>query len=1065
MRIKAFLLIQYGNLSLTNITKFYKRCRSCNFNNSGTVDILTGKFESNKATAEHGGVIYNFSGRVNNINAVFSHNVANTDGGAIYNYANGGSSIIGNIEGTFEYNKAGDSGDPGYGNGGAIANYNDGETAQINRINATFNNNEAYNKGGAIYNDAEATISSIEQSVFKSNKAEHGGAIYNEGTISNIVGDFILNTATTNGGAINNNGSSSKITNITGNFSHNSANGAGGAIYNLSSGEISNIAGDFESNSATTGGAICNFNGSAKIGNIAGNFKGNHADGSSNSNGGAIYNSGIIENIIGDFENNSATKWGGAIVNGKTINKVTGNFTNNSAKSGGVVYNAGTINFVAENGKNITFSGNYVTDESGNGGAIFNATSGTVGLYASADHSITFTGDTTGLPNTANNVDSIHNLKILNINGDDENDTTYTGTVNLNTVSDADTARGTTNIYGGTVSVAKDLTQKAVTVASGATLTTNGNVTTTNGVTNAGTLNLLNGTSETSATIDSAISGAGTTNINGGVVNITKDITQNAINVKSGAELNSTGNIKVTETLTNNGNVSIYGITGEIQNNAGGSLTFNDTTEIVDINLTNSGTVNFNGPLNVPDFGFILTQNAGTMNFSTTAIETTAEYGKINTFTMNGGLVNIADGNVNTLHINQLNLAGNTNFAMDADLTGEEMDKIQIHDTDNSEITVGKVININKINLLSDATQEKISLSIFADEDTKNALINNVHANINGLQYSPTYTYDANYNQTEGEITFTRHNSGGSDDYNPYLYAPSSIAQTIASITGQIAGLAMDKLDAAVTNSEKGLAAGDMPKASNAWVKVMGFDDDVDFKHFNSIDSKAYTLAAGFNTDKVKFDNFDAAFGLYGGYIGGRQKYTGNKIEQEGGYVGLSSELKKGNAFLLSTVNSGFINNEAENMYGTDKFDTRWLGVGLKGGYNYALTDTWTLQPNVYAGYTFANTEDYTSKSGVKVKTDNLHFFEIDPGFKLSKQIDKGGIGYIQGKYAIVMDNGGDTKATDIALPDISHKNYFEYGFGMNKSLTDAWSLNGEINRRDGGRSGWNGSVEFKYNF
>lgn len=309
---KGFSVNTNGNLSLTNITmKNFVRGAGTVIDNSGTVDILTGKFEYNEATADNGGVIYNNSGTVNNINAVFSHNVANTDGGAIYNYANGGSSIIGNIEGTFEYNKAGDSGDPEYGNGGAIANYTDGETAQINRINATFNNNEAYNKGGAIYNDAEATISSIEQSVFTSNTAEHGGAIYNEGTISNIVGDFILNTATGNGGAINNNNAAAKITNIIGNFSHNSANGAGGAIYNLSSGEISNIAGDFESNSATTGGAICNYNGSAKIGNIAGNFKGNHADGSSNSNGGAIYNSGIIENIIGDFENNSATKWGG----------------------------------------------------------------------------------------------------------------------------------------------------------------------------------------------------------------------------------------------------------------------------------------------------------------------------------------------------------------------------------------------------------------------------------------------------------------------------------------------------------------------------------------------------------------------------------------------------------------------------------------------------------------------------------------------------------------------------------------------------------------------------------
>ncbi|MCQ2735502.1 MAG: autotransporter domain-containing protein, partial [Alphaproteobacteria bacterium] len=141
------------------------------------------------------------------------------------------------------------------------------------------------------------------------------------------------------------------------------------------------------------------------------------------------------------------------------------------------------------------------------------------------------------------------------------------------------------------------------------------------------------------------------------------------------------------------------------------------------------------------------------------------------------------------------------------------------------------------------------------------------------------------------------------------------------------------------------------------------------------------------------------------------------------------------------------------------------FGVGVKGGYNYALTSSWTLQPNIYAGYTLVSTEDYTSKSGVRIYNDDLNFFEIDPGFKLSKQINKGWSGYIQGKYAIVADNGRSATTATVVLPEISTKNYFEYGFGMNKTLNDDWSLNGEINRRDGGRSGWNGSLELKYHF
>ena len=152
-------------------------------------------------------------------------------------------------------------------------------------------------------------------------------------------------------------------------------------------------------------------------------------------------------------------------------------------------------------------------------------------------------------------------------------------------------------------------------------------------------------------------------------------------------------------------------------------------------------------------------------------------------------------------------------------------------------------------------------------------------------------------------------------------------------------------------------------------------------------------------------------------------------------------------------------------MYGSDRFNTLWLETGLKAGYNYAITDSVVLQPNVYGGYTLVNTKDYTSVSGVKIATNNLNFFEIDPGLKLSAVIADGWTGSVQGKYAIVMDNGADITANDFALQNISTKNYIEYGIGIDKSVTDAFYLGAQINRHDGGRTGWNGSIEFRYKF
>mgnify|MGYP003320216144 CR=1 FL=1 len=323
-----------------------------------------------------------------------------------------------------------------------------------------------------------------------------------------------------------------------------------------------------------------------------------------------------------------------------------------------------------------------------------------------------------------------------------------------------------TIISDGKVIAQNTIQQARLSIDNGATLETDANNLVDIGwFFNQGNLNLTGGT------LSSKVFGNGTTNIESGIVNITKDITQNIINVKSGATLASNtagveikadgtngnlindGTINITgansrfgadhltnnatinitganslletSTLTNNGTIDTVsllsnslnnngnittsgGIEAIIQNNEGGSITFNgDAKKLME--LTNSGTVNFNGGLSETGSIIRLTQNDGVMNFSTVAINSTINH-PINTFTMNGGLVNIADGSVNTLHINQLNLTGNTNFAMDADLAAENMDKIQIHDVANSIITEGKVININKINLLSDATQEKINL-------------------------------------------------------------------------------------------------------------------------------------------------------------------------------------------------------------------------------------------------------------------------------------------------------------------------------------------------------------------
>lgn len=121
-----------------------------------------------------------------------------------------------------------------------------------------------------------------------------GGAIYNSrGTIGEITGDFINNSATGSGGAIYNS-ADSIIGDITGDFINNSATYSGGAIQNRADSTIGIITGDFINNSAnTSGGAIYN---GGDIGNITGDFINNSVifDGAEIRGGGAIVNEGLI---------------------------------------------------------------------------------------------------------------------------------------------------------------------------------------------------------------------------------------------------------------------------------------------------------------------------------------------------------------------------------------------------------------------------------------------------------------------------------------------------------------------------------------------------------------------------------------------------------------------------------------------------------------------------------------------------------------------------------------------------------------------------------------------------
>ena len=344
---KASSLTIVGKLNFKNLINT-KTEGGAIYNGNSTLEIKgDGYFEGNKANSG-GAIMSTKTEKETSVkiegNNTFIRNEGESYGGAIYN---SGSPFL--LKGTqvFQENSSGN-------HGGAVGNL--GGTFSIEG-GATFLKNNSYS-GGALFNWSSQT-QFLKATHFEDNKAKWGGAIsnYKDATIvlSGTSNDFVKNKADTYGGAIYNN---AELT-ITGNttFEANEAE-SGGALYNLRgsvdfAGEVNVFRGNVSSGKS---GAIHNDNGTVRLFGQNNIFEGNE--------GGAIRNSGGSITLVGNntFLNNHSTN-SAALVNEKdgVVNLSGTNIFEGNTKDGNLldIENSAVLNFGTDSAPNIitTISG------------------------------------------------------------------------------------------------------------------------------------------------------------------------------------------------------------------------------------------------------------------------------------------------------------------------------------------------------------------------------------------------------------------------------------------------------------------------------------------------------------------------------------------------------------------------------------------------------------------------------------------------------------------------------------------------------------------------------------
>ena len=279
---------------------------------------------------------------------------------------------------------------------------------------------------------------------------------------------------------------------------------------------------------------------------------------------GAVDNSGTLTNSgnIGTDDNKDAITNSGTITNNGAIKATTitntGSLDNtngtsiiattitNNGTNGVITTGADTVTAAITNNAQLNLTGgNNSNAINGNGTTILSGTTVNSGTISQGIIEITNTGNLTSDADKISASDTTDGIK-------NAGQLTLTGTNKTN--NNVITGGGSTTI-DGTITNGSTITQKDITIASGAKLTTNAdNVSTTNGISN------VNGTIElTGGALDDTITGAnGNTIISGNVTN-NGTITQATVDITSPSGKLKTDADKVTATINNAKDLELTG--------------------------------------------------------------------------------------------------------------------------------------------------------------------------------------------------------------------------------------------------------------------------------------------------------------------------------------------------------------------------------------------------------------------------------------------------------------------------------------------------------------------------
>ena len=380
------------------------------------------------------------------------------------------------------------------------------------------------------------------------------------------------------------------------------------------------------------------------------------------------------------------------------------------------------------------------------------------------------------------------------------------------------------------------------------------------------------------------------------------------------------------------------------------------------------------------------------------------------------------------------------------------------------------------MNILSPTTDLKFKILFTGNKKLAN-VVN--YTGKDEVAYSPIYKYKTAYAIEDGRgyFRFARDGAPDPDNFNPAVFA-SPITALVGGVLTQQDTLQNSFYHAdtyfkyphhdrlAAENINKYAFSGNaaptwmrspLPETSQGmWIKPYTTFEKVHLNGGIDVSNTAYGALYGGDSELKQLKHgYKGVVSAFVGYNGAHQSYEGISMNQQGGTLGVTGTLYKGNFFTALSVSAGASSGEANTMYGNDRFTMLTAGVANKTGYNWEIKNgKFIVQPSMYVGYTYAKTFDYQSAAGLDISSKGLNALQLAPGIKVIGNFKNGWQPYAGVDMVWNIMGKTDYTANDTRLPELSLKPYIQYGVGLQKSWGGRFTAYGNAMMRNGGRNG-----------